>query len=210
MEHLSIPEDCKPQVCEIPYLGLAPKYDKLGFDGFPERYGQNAKELIGSHSILQWRAECIESFIQEWLWFGLMDEFAKACNITINLDDFIIDSPLGSGKIITTASLYEIYARRLAIRTLDHYALSIGLEMGDLVKLPYNPSEEAGRQIFDFWSHKMEQNRLHSDDVWMAEAMEKFSRPHGEDTTYQDETGSLSRSTLFMNGYQIAVLSSSP
>jgi hypothetical protein len=65
-----------------------------------------------------------------------MDEFAKACSISINLDDFVTDSPSGSGKIITTASLYNVYARRLAIRELDFYALSIGLEIGDLTRLP--------------------------------------------------------------------------
>jgi len=63
MDHLHIPEGCKPQVRKIPYLGLAPKYDKLGFDGFPERHGRNPEKLIVSHSILQWRAEWVESFI---------------------------------------------------------------------------------------------------------------------------------------------------
>jgi hypothetical protein len=44
-------------------------------------------------SIFQWQAEWIESFIQEWLWFSLMDEFAEACNIRINLADFITNCP---------------------------------------------------------------------------------------------------------------------
>ena len=75
-----------------------------------------------------------------------MDEFAKECSISINLDDFIIDSPLGSGKIITTSSLYDVYARRLTIGRLDVYASSLGLEMGDFIRLQYNPSKEAARK----------------------------------------------------------------
>lgn len=169
-------------------MGLAPKYDQLGFDGFPERHHRNPDELIASHSIPQCRAEWIESFIQEWLWFGLMDEFAKACSISINLDDFIIDSPSGSGKIITTASLYDIYACRVAIRELDVDALAIGLEMGDLVRLPYNPSEEAVHQIINFWRRKMEQG-LPSGDILMARAAEQLNKPHGKDAIYQDENG---------------------
>jgi hypothetical protein len=89
MDHLHIPEGCRPYARNVPYMGLAPKYDQLGFDSFPERHDVNSNILISSHSILQWRADWIESFIQEWFWFGLMDEFAKACNISIDLDDFI-------------------------------------------------------------------------------------------------------------------------
>jgi hypothetical protein len=80
MDHLNTPEGWRPQARDVPYLGLALKYDELGFDGFPERYNLESDVLISSHSILQWQAEWIESFIQEWLWFGLMDEFAKACD----------------------------------------------------------------------------------------------------------------------------------
>jgi len=53
-----------------------------------------------------------------------MDEFAKACNISIDLDDFITESLSSSGKSLTTASLYDVYARRVVIRKLDQYAVS--------------------------------------------------------------------------------------
>jgi hypothetical protein len=121
MDHLNIPEGCRPQARDVPYLGLAPKYDKLGFDGFPERHNLKSDVLISSHSILQWRAEWIESFIQEWLWFGLMHEFAKACEVRLDLNDFIINSLSDSGQIVTTTSLYNVYARRVAIRQLELY-----------------------------------------------------------------------------------------
>jgi hypothetical protein len=165
MDHLHIPEGCRPYARNVPYMGLAPKYDQLGFDSFPERHDVNSDILISSHSILQWRADWIESFIQEWLWFGLMDEFAKACNISIDLDDFITESSSSSGKILATGSLYDVYARRVAIRKLDQYAVSMGLEMGDLFRLPYEPSKTAVVQIVEFWTSKIQQNPLTAERV---------------------------------------------
>jgi hypothetical protein len=52
MDHLNIPEGWRPQARDVPYPGLAPKYDELGFDGFPERYNLESDVLISSHSIL--------------------------------------------------------------------------------------------------------------------------------------------------------------
>jgi len=186
MDHLHIPEGCKPQVREVPYLGLAPKYDKLGFDGFPRRHGRNPEELIVSHSILQLRAEWVESFIQEWLWFGLVDEFAKACNISIDLDGFITESSSSPGKALTTAWLYDVYARRVAIRKLDQYAVSMGLEMGDLFRLPYEPSKDAVGQIIEFWTPKIQQTPLSPER--MTEGLKILSNIHNN-TTDQDNNG---------------------
>jgi hypothetical protein len=112
MDHLHIPEACQPQALSVPYLGFAPKYDRLGFNGFPERHGQNSDELISSHNLNPWRKEWVESFFQEWLWFGVMDEFAKACDINLDLDAFVTDNPSGSGRVITTASLVSLAARK--------------------------------------------------------------------------------------------------
>lgn len=201
MDHLHIPEGCKPNVREIPYLGLAPKYDGLGFDGFPERHGQNPDKLIVLGCNPRQPAERIqtfflrqrkESFLQEWLWFGLMDEFSKGCNLIINLDDFIIDSPSGMGKIVSTAPLYDVYARRLAVRALDANALTLGLEMGDLVRLPYTASElveDSSGPILDLCVRKMEQRTSTPLEVKVAQAVEKLSKPHGEDTLTHDENG---------------------
>jgi hypothetical protein len=52
-----------------------------------------------------------------------MDEFAKACEIHLDLNDFIINSLSNSGQMMTTTSLYKIYARRVAIRQLELYPL---------------------------------------------------------------------------------------
>jgi hypothetical protein len=191
MDYLHIPPGCKTQMREIPYLGIAPKYDRLGFDGFPERHDRNPDEVIATHSILKWRADYIESFVQEWLFFGLLDEFSKACDISINLDDFVIDSSSSQGRIITTASIYDVYARRLAIRQLDIYAVTLGLEMGDLVRLPYDPSALLMHQITDFWRNKMEKELPSPQNIMVraAEQLRRLSEPHGEDTKCQDQNG---------------------
>jgi len=39
-----------------------------------------------------------------------MDEFARACDINLDLDTFVTDNPSGSGRIITTASLVSLAA----------------------------------------------------------------------------------------------------
>jgi hypothetical protein len=46
MDHLPIPESCKARVKDVPYLGLAPKYDRKGFDGFPERCGIDIESIL--------------------------------------------------------------------------------------------------------------------------------------------------------------------
>ncbi|MCJ1310739.1 hypothetical protein MMC25_004405 [Agyrium rufum] len=173
MDNLPTPEGCKPQVREIPYLGLAPRYGGLGFTGFSKRHSRNPEELITSHSILQWRADLVESFIQEWLWFGLLDGFAKACNIRIDLDDFVTVSPSGVAKSLTTVSLYDVYSRRIAIRKLDQYAVSMVFEMGDFLRLPYEPSKDVKEQIFEFWTAMIQHNPFSSQ--WMIEGLETLS-----------------------------------
>lgn len=189
MDHLHIPESCKPQAWEIPYFGVAPKYDGLGFDGFLERVGKNPFILLAERSLLPWQEEWINSFFQEWFWFGLMDEFAKAFNISINFEDFIKDSPSGSGKLITTELLYDVYARRLAIRTLDAHALLLGFGRGDLVRLPVKAlHEETKHQTIDFLRQKTKQDLLLA-DILQAQATEKLSKPYGEETPCQDENG---------------------
>ncbi len=126
----------------VPYLGIAPKYDNLGFDGFPERHGWTVDELLNGEGTSKWRADYVESFFQEWLFFGLLDEFGNACKISIDLDDFITDSPSGEGKVITTALLYDVYVHRLACKILNVNTLALGLELNDLINLPCDTSTD--------------------------------------------------------------------
>lgn len=112
MDHLHIPEACKPQAVRVPYSGFAPKYDRLGFNGFPGRYGQNIDELTSPDDLNPRRKEWVESFFQEWLWFGVMDEFTKACDIDLDLNVFIVDNPSDSGRLINTTALISQGTRK--------------------------------------------------------------------------------------------------
>jgi hypothetical protein len=112
MDHIHIPEGCRPQALPVPYLGIAPKYDRLGFDGFPERNGKTIDALISSNSNDPQHELWIESFFQEWLWFGLMDECIAACEFDLDLDDFIAVNPSGIGRVVTTAPFVSLIANR--------------------------------------------------------------------------------------------------
>jgi hypothetical protein len=60
----------------IPYVVLPGReYDQQGFFGFPERQGLNTQELInnGTHDL---EIKELESFVQSWLFFGLLSEFS--------------------------------------------------------------------------------------------------------------------------------------
>ena len=75
MDHLQIPQSCRPQAMAVPYLGLAPSYDRKGFYGFPERHGIDVEVLLSratisedtspAHAIVP--SNYSESLLQEWL-----------------------------------------------------------------------------------------------------------------------------------------------
>jgi hypothetical protein len=145
MDHLYIPEACKPHAAEVPFLGVAPPYDGLGFDGFLERNGGlTADRLLTSSNM---SAEKLESYLQEWLWFGTLDEFSKACGIVIDRKDCIKDGPCGEGKVLTLEKFYDVYVRRIVIQHLDSLALAGGLKRGDLVRFPHDPSTPVYKQL---------------------------------------------------------------
>src|SRR6266536_2562044 len=98
MEHLNIPNSCDSPSLTVPYLGVAPAYDRRGFDGFPERHGFDVlqftqvtqESLKGPASDSDPLArEYIESFIQEWLWFGALHEFEIACGLPMDSNSYI-------------------------------------------------------------------------------------------------------------------------
>jgi hypothetical protein len=80
MDHLPIPKSYEQYVPLVPYFGVATKYDNAGFEGFPERCGLDSNLLLSGNFDLssKQRSEWLESFMQEWLFFGLLHEFSKA------------------------------------------------------------------------------------------------------------------------------------
>lgn len=63
--------------------------------------------------------------------------------------------------------------------------------MGDLVRLPYNPSVEMTQQLADFWKQEMQQAALSPHTIMerVTERTRMLSEPHGKDTICQDENG---------------------
>ncbi|MCJ1401249.1 hypothetical protein MMC11_004461 [Xylographa trunciseda] len=112
MDHLPIPDHYRGNMIAVPYLGLAPEYDELGFEGFPERHGLSTESLQNGN-FDQYRAqgsEWLESFLQEWLFFGILHEFSKICDVPLQLTDFVYTNAKKE-RIITTRPLLS-YARR--------------------------------------------------------------------------------------------------
>jgi hypothetical protein len=72
-------------------------YDRLGFFGYPDRKGWNKKELLNNGDYGKRKIEELESFLQSWLFFGLLTEVLPE----LNPDDFIRKSPLGESYITT-------------------------------------------------------------------------------------------------------------
>jgi hypothetical protein len=51
MDHLPVPENCRSLVSEVPYLCIAPKYDRKGFEGFLERCGLDEEKLLSLETL---------------------------------------------------------------------------------------------------------------------------------------------------------------
>lgn len=172
---MPIPKSCRSRAIRVPYLGLAPKYDRLGFAGFPERCDIDAEKLIrctrktapylvggreiviyqeliskwlprtgpavnkatidaatiDDEDIIRFRADFYESFLQEWLWFGLMHEFELACGVQMDLDQFIRSSD--DGQFLNTEPLLG-YVRAVLLDVLHKNGVPLDLKVGDWVR----------------------------------------------------------------------------
>jgi hypothetical protein len=142
MEHLGIPLACRSQAIPVPYLGTAPKYDREGLMGFPERHGLKTEELTkATKQSLAAPAtnpkgltpEFVESFLQEWLWFGALQEFEIACGLPMDMGDYLrYDAALG-GRVLDTSPLL-LYVRAVVIGMLSREGVPLDLKVGDVVQ----------------------------------------------------------------------------
>jgi hypothetical protein len=165
MDHLPIPESCKSRIIVVPYLGLAPQYDRKGFHGFPERHGlvssqiakrtldeinnptiESIEKAFGREGAPPPTRAYAESFLQEWLWFGLLHEFEIACDLPMNTNDFIRPDISGSGRTINTEPLLR-YVRVAAVRQLEKHEVPLDLKIGDSVYLKERESQLEPCQI---------------------------------------------------------------
>lgn len=148
MEHLGIPDEHRSKGITVPYLGIAPRYDGQGLIGFPERHGFQSSELsdFSKRSFLPvenedpspFTPEFVQSLFQEWLWFGMLDEFARACGLHIDLDSFI-QTGAGGQRVVTTEALLP-YVRSVAIDQLVQRDVPLDLKVGDWVRLRERPN----------------------------------------------------------------------
>ncbi|KAM7219114.1 HET domain protein [Rhypophila decipiens] len=77
MDHIPIPsDDHAHQALEVPYLeNDAFTYDGLGFLSYPQRVSVNPDHLAVTEDLL---IDISASFLQSWLWFGIVDEVGIA------------------------------------------------------------------------------------------------------------------------------------
>jgi hypothetical protein len=148
MQHLPGPEYLRHKIPKLPYLGIAPNYDRLGFDGFLDRIGVNQDELIRHLEEYQVHGGSIEndgwdlrfspawvsSLIQEWCWFGLMYEFEIACGITIE-DELVRPDETDAGvTCVLDTSFLPAYCRGAVTARLYRHNISMKCRPGDLVR----------------------------------------------------------------------------
>ncbi|KAI9770941.1 MAG: hypothetical protein M1840_002645 [Geoglossum simile] len=88
MDHLPSPRN-PYQPIRVPYFGGC-VYDSQGFHNFAERKGWDVKKLVEWDRGGRSPAEAA-SFLQAWLYFGLLGETIGACGLEIRIADFLCD-----------------------------------------------------------------------------------------------------------------------
>jgi hypothetical protein len=108
MDFMPAPNNDQRATWEVPYIGNV-RYDSQGFHGFLERNGWNEQRLLESFTQQKFH-RFGQSVMQEWLYFGVLHEFADICQVPINLNEFV---GIGSDgrRIVTGKSLPEYMAR---------------------------------------------------------------------------------------------------
>jgi len=126
---------------EVPCLCEAQDYDKKGFSGFPERQGWEISLTNGPVRISNTTttSSVQATFLQSWLFFGMIHEAFSILEVEVELDDFIIRRQ-GSCRLITTFPLRQYFAKCLergkrrsqASRNIAHEKLAKLLKAVDL------------------------------------------------------------------------------
>lgn len=165
MDHFHIPPTCLPQALSVPYLNLAPLYDGNGFGSFAARHAQDPEALLSARNPDQDRAAWVESFFQEWFFFGLLHEFAAACGVGWSASDFKNMDEAGQGEVVTTRKLLEVYARRAILRQLQLVALRVGRDPDEFVRMPYDATVDTTAQTSERWMRKSPENEWNSGEA---------------------------------------------
>lgn len=147
MDHLPIPPQFRDRGISVPRLGVAPAYDRQGFEGYPSRFGVEVTSLplhwteddeIPNDETLRSRSQT-ESFFQEWLWFGLMHEFELACGV----ENHAHYTTVTDGKEVLDTTPLVGYMRRAVINEILKLKVPLDLQVGDLVVFRKIPSDKS-------------------------------------------------------------------
>ena len=103
MDHLLKPLQSNRAYCKVPYV-CTEEYDGGDFAAFPERHGWSPEDLR-QPAITPQRSLCdIESFVQTWLYFGLLHAFFGS---HMKYSDFIHSDSDGF-RLVTTSRLLPL------------------------------------------------------------------------------------------------------
>jgi hypothetical protein len=66
------------------------EYDHKGYYGYPVRKGIDIGKLKKG-DLQDKSVDYIVTFLQQWLYFGLLEEVFRACDVSIAVSDFVTD-----------------------------------------------------------------------------------------------------------------------
>lgn len=143
MDFLPIPDSCKERQWEVPFLDALP-YDGQGFLGFLERSNMSERAVIEAFSEPSSEANAHNpaafSFVQQWLFFGVLHEIYQFIDVPFVLDDF--KRQTGDGRwLVTTAHVPDLISTAYESRLREYRQLLTDSEVhdsnhSDLASLP--------------------------------------------------------------------------
>ncbi|MDI1487051.1 MAG: hypothetical protein OHK93_006314 [Ramalina farinacea] len=134
MDFLPIPDSCKERQWDVPFLDALP-YDGQGFLGFLERSEMSEAGLIEGFSKPSSDANMHSPFafscVQQWLFFGVLDELYRFISVPFVLDDF--KRQAGDGRwLVTTAHVPDLISTAYESRLEEYRQLLTGSGVHDL------------------------------------------------------------------------------
>ena len=126
MDHIPLPLGAHSEDDEVPYLVKTEhRYDGQGFEGFLARKGFTICREYGESTTYVGRLQSdgdvsfdhAASLIQSWLYFGILQETAKALHFSISFDNFVKTKANGA-KIINSQALTGVISQ-FALFELD-------------------------------------------------------------------------------------------
>lgn len=124
MDHIPLPQNPLRPAFKVPLLrDQRWRYDRKGLEGFPWRYGFQTdglqRGILKRGTSAGWETLTlveILSFLQTWMFFGLIDEFFKLAFLRFNESEFILEQ---DGKQYLTTEKLPIFLEMWTFALLD-------------------------------------------------------------------------------------------